>query len=70
MQINLFTKCKQTHRHKKKTKLKLCLPKWKGARGQHRINQKFVRNIGTLLYIEQINKRTYCIAQGTILSIL
>ena len=46
MQVNQYTKQKQTHRHREKT----CLPKGEG------IDQNFGINKYKLLYIQQKNK--------------
>ena len=47
IQINLFAKQKQTHRHRKQTGL------LKG-KGKERINQELKINVKTLPYIKQI----------------
>ena len=49
--MNIFTKQKQTHRHRKQTSL----PKRKG--GGEGINQEFGSNIYILLYTKQINNK-------------
>ena len=51
IQMNLFTKQKQTHRHRKQT---YCYQRGKGGGG---INQEFGINRYTLLYIKQINNK-------------
>ena len=62
VQMNLFTKHKQTHRLQKQTGL----PKWIWKGG---INQEFGIYKHTLLYVKQSIKM-YHIAQGTLFSTL
>ena len=63
VKMNLFTKQKQTHRHRKQT-----ISYQRGRGGG--INWEFEINRCTLSYIKQVNKRVYCIPQGTIFDIL
>ena len=63
VKMNLFTKQKQTHRHRKQTY------SYQRGRGGER-TWEFEINRCTLSYIKQVNKRVYCIAQGTIFDIL
>ena len=63
VKMNLFTKQKQTHRHRKQTY------SYQRGRGGG-INWEFEINRCTLSYIKQVNKRVYCIPQGTIFDIL
>ena len=55
IQMNLFTKQKHTHRHRKQ------IYSYKVGGG---MNWEFGINIYTLQYIRQINTRTDCIAKG------
>ena len=52
IQVNLFTKQKQTHKYRKQTYFP------KNRRGaQEEVNQEFGVNINTLLYIKYINSK-------------
>ena len=62
--MNLFMKQKQTHRHREKT----WLLRRRGSGGG--MDCKFGNSRFKLIYIELINNRSYCIAQGTIFNIL
>ena len=63
IQMNLLTKQKQTHRHRKQTS---GYQREKGVG----ISQKFGINIFTLLYIKKINDKILCVVQGKIFNIL
>ena len=63
VKTNLFTKQKQTHRHRKQTY------GYQRGRGGG-IHWEFEINRCILSYVKQINKRMYCIAWGTIFNIL
>ena len=52
IQMNLFTKQKQTHRHRKQT-----YGYQRGKGGEGGINQRFGINRYTLLHIKQINNK-------------
>ena len=59
--MNLFTKQKQTHRHKKQTYRKQTYGYQRGKGEERGINQEFGINIYTLLYTKQItNKDLLC----------
>ena len=57
IQINLFAKQKQTHRHRKQTGL------LKG-KGKERINQELKINVKTLPYIKQITNKDLLYSTG------
>ena len=57
--MNLFTKQKQTHRHRKQT-----YDYQRGWGVQGEINQKFGINIYTLLYIKQVNNKDLLYSTG------
>ena len=63
VKMNLFTKQKQTHRHRKQTY------GYQRGRGGG-INWEFEINRCTLSYIKQINKRMHGIVQGIAFDIL
>ena len=63
IQMNLLTKQKQTHRHRKQTS------GYQREKGLG-ISQKFGINIFTLLYIKKINDKILCVVQGKIFNIL
>ena len=65
IQMNLFTKQKQTHRYRREKKQ--WLPKGKVGRG---INQKFWINQYTLLYITQINNKDLFYSTGNYIQYL
>ena len=58
IQMNLYTKHKQTHRHRKQTD-----SYQRGREGEAQIMNLELMYIH-LLYIELLPTRTYCIAQG------
>ena len=65
IQMNLFTKHTDTHRLRK-----LTYGYGRGAGREKRIVREFGIDMYTLLYLKWITTRTYCIAQGTLLSVM
>ena len=65
IQMNLFTKHTDTHRLRK-----LTYGYGRGAGREKRIAREFGIDMYTLLYLKWITTRTYCIAQGTLLSVM
>ena len=59
IQTNLYTKQKQTHRHRKQT-----YSYQRGKGGWGGINQEFGINIYTLLYMKQITKKDLLYSTG------
>ena len=65
IQINLFTKQKQTHRQRRKKNLRL--PEGKGGGG---INQEFGFGRYTVLYIKQIKNKVLLYSTGNYIQYL
>ena len=63
IQMNLGIKQTQMYSHRKQTYDYQKGKVWGG------INQEFVINIYTLIYVKQTTNSMYCMAQGTIFSI-
>ena len=63
IQMNLLTKQKQAHRHRKQTS------GYQSEKGVGK-SQKFGINTCALLYIKKINDKILCMAQGKIFNIL